>query len=77
MSTSLLEFKTAIQLKKKILVIKDFKFSVPRETELPKEWQPYDDYFQNYYDFYFIYDAEHHEIIVDRILEEYDKPLVQ
>jgi hypothetical protein len=52
------------------MVIKDTKFTVPSLDKLPKDWAPFDDYFQDYYDHYVVYNAKHHEKIVERIWKE-------
>jgi hypothetical protein len=50
---------------KKIVVVKDFKFVVP--DKLDDKWAPFDDYFQDYYDYYIVYTAKHHEQCVEQI----------
>jgi kelch-like protein 20 len=61
------ELETAVQLKKKIFVVRDAKYTVPKE--LDEKWVPYDDYFQDYYPHFMVYTAKHSEKCAQQIFK--------
>jgi hypothetical protein len=61
------ELETAVNLKKKIFVVRDAKYSVPKE--LDEKWKPYDDYFQDYYSHFMVYTAKHSEKCAQQIFK--------
>jgi hypothetical protein len=62
------ELETAVQLKKKIFVVRDAKYAAPKE--LDEKWKPYDDYFQDYYQHFMVYTAKHSEKCAQKIFKE-------
>jgi hypothetical protein len=62
------ELETAVKLKKKIFVVRDAKYAVPKE--LDAKWEPYDDYFQDYYPHFMVYAAKHSEKCAQQIFKE-------
>jgi hypothetical protein len=61
------ELETAVKLKKKIFVVRDAKYAVPKE--LDDKWAPYDDYFQDYYEHFMVYTAKHSEKCAQQIFK--------
>jgi hypothetical protein len=61
------ELETAVKLRKKICVVKDAKYAVPKE--LDAKWEPYDDYFQDYYEHFMVYTAKHSEKCAQQIFK--------
>jgi kelch-like protein 20 len=61
------ELETAVQLKKKIFVVRDAKYAVPEK--LDNKWAPYDDYFQDYYEHFMVYTAKHSEKCAQEIFK--------
>jgi hypothetical protein len=62
------ELESAVKLKKKIFVVRDSKYAVPKE--LDEKWAPYDDYFQDYYEHFMVYTAKHSEKCAQHIFKE-------
>jgi hypothetical protein len=62
------ELESAVQLKKKIFVVRDAQYLIPEK--LDDKWMPYDDYFQDYFPHFMVYTDKHSEKCAQQIFKE-------